>query len=119
MSDHWDRMGSAPRGRIGAPATAPPRRCNQQRGGASYGRLRRFGNRIRAGGQTTMTDSIVTAERSEADYESLEAKLAVFSQQLTPGEASALALLIEHAKEHATEVSGFEFTEPDEDEVSG
>ena len=28
-------------------------------------------------------------------------------------------LVIEHAKEHATEVTGFEFTNPEEDEVGG
>jgi hypothetical protein len=66
-----------------------------------------------------MTDSVETTVRTEADYSSLAMKLAQFSQQLTPGEASALVLLIEHAKEHASEVSGFQFTEPEEDEVSG
>jgi hypothetical protein len=28
-------------------------------------------------------------------------------------------LLLEHAREHAAEVTGFEFSEPEEDEVSG
>ena len=66
-----------------------------------------------------MTDSVETTPRSAADYASLATKLAQFSQDLTPGEASALILLIEHAKEHASEVTGFEFSEPEEDEVSG
>jgi hypothetical protein len=66
-----------------------------------------------------MTDSVETTSRSAADYASLATKLAQFSQDLTPGEASALVLLIEHAKEHATEVTGFEFTDAEDDEVSG
>jgi len=66
-----------------------------------------------------MTESVETTVRTEADYASLAMKLAQFSQELSPGEASALVLLIEHAKEHATEVTGFEFTPPEEDEVSG
>ncbi|HXX89369.1 MAG TPA: hypothetical protein VEI83_03985 [Acidimicrobiales bacterium] len=66
-----------------------------------------------------MSDSVETTVRTEADYASLAMKLAQFSQELTPGEASALVLLIEHAKEHASEVSGFQFAEPEEDEVSG
>ncbi|HUO49033.1 MAG TPA: hypothetical protein VMU09_09385 [Acidimicrobiales bacterium] len=66
-----------------------------------------------------MSDAVETTVRTEADYASLAHKLAQFSQGLTPGEASALVLIIEHAKEHATEVSGFEFTEPEDDEVSG
>ena len=66
-----------------------------------------------------MTDSVETTPRPAADYASLAAKLQQFSQDLTPGEASALVLVIEHAKEHATEVTGFEFTDPEVDEVSG
>lgn len=66
-----------------------------------------------------MTDSVETTPRTSADYASLATKLAAFSQDLTPGEASALVMLIEHAKEHAAEVSGFEFSAPEDDEVSG
>jgi hypothetical protein len=66
-----------------------------------------------------MTDSVETTPRSPADYASLATKLAQFSQDLTPGEASALVLLIEHAKEHATEVTGFAFADAEDDEVSG
>ncbi|HLM97532.1 MAG TPA: hypothetical protein VK283_14545 [Acidimicrobiales bacterium] len=66
-----------------------------------------------------MTDSVETTPRSAADYASLAAKLQQFSQELSPGEASALVLVIEHAKEHASEVTGFEFTAPEEDDVSG
>jgi hypothetical protein len=66
-----------------------------------------------------MTDSVNTTERTEADYAALALKLARFSQELSPGEASALVVLIEHAKEHASEVTGFEFTPPEDDEVSG
>ncbi len=66
-----------------------------------------------------MTDSVETTPRTAADYASLATKLAQFSQDLNPGEASALILLIEHAKEHASEVTGFEFSDPGEDEVGG
>ena len=58
-------------------------------------------------------------DRDENTYESLAAKLADFATTLSPEEASALVLLIEHAKEHAAEVTGFEFTPAEEDEVSG
>jgi len=66
-----------------------------------------------------MTDTVETTPRTPADYASLATKLAQFAQDLTPGEASALVMVIEHAKEHATEVTGFEFTGPEGDEVSG
>ncbi len=66
-----------------------------------------------------MTDSVETTPRTAADYASLATKLAQFSQDLPPGEASALILLIEHAKEHASEVTGFQFSDPEEGEVGG
>jgi hypothetical protein len=66
-----------------------------------------------------MTEGVDTIERNDDTYRSLAAKLAELSASLPPDEASALVVLLEHAKEHTTEVTGYEFEAPDEDEVSG
>jgi hypothetical protein len=63
--------------------------------------------------------SVETTPRGEADYASLAIKLAKFSEELTPAEAAGLVVLIEHAKEHVTEVTGFTFPDPEDEEVSG
>lgn len=65
-----------------------------------------------------MADDTSAVERTGDDYRSLADKLRRFSETLTPAEASALVVLMDHAMQHASEVSGYEFVAP-ADEVSG
>jgi hypothetical protein len=65
-----------------------------------------------------MSDDSITIERTEATYERLADKLAEFASTLPVDEQSALVLLIEHAKENATNATGFEF-EDVEPETAG
>jgi hypothetical protein len=60
-----------------------------------------------------------TMDRTSEDFESLAIKLGDLSATLTPGEQSALAVLLDHAASHVVDVTGHQFTAPDEDEVSG
>ena len=62
-----------------------------------------------------MTDDLLAVQRSEATYERLAEKLMELGATLPADEQSALLLLVEHAKEHATATTGYEFddVEPD------